>query len=51
MTPTAITPEALKAWSSDYENSPERQVATLALAKTDINSVNYVARASFAMRH
>ena len=51
MKPTAITPEELKAWSEGYAASPERQVATMALARTDINSVNTVPQGNFAMRH
>ncbi len=47
----AITDAALAAWSEAYENSPERQLATMALARTDLNSVDVVGRAAMEMKH
>ncbi|MBQ8952643.1 MAG: C1 family peptidase [Clostridia bacterium] len=50
MKQTPITCEQLTAWSSDFNGCPQRQLATLALSKTDINAVTYVPKAGFAMR-
>ncbi len=45
-----VTPEQLNAWSRNYQASPERQLATLALSKTDLYDVSFVSKAAFAMR-
>ena len=50
MQQTPITPEQLAAWSQSYNGSESRQIATLAMSKTDLNDVCYVSRAAFAMR-
>ena len=44
-----ITNDQLRAWSADYQGSPERQMATLAFAKTDLKDTVYSAKDSFAM--
>lgn len=41
--PKAITKELLKEYSDSYNGSTERQMATLAFAKSEINDVSYVA--------
>ena len=46
-----ITPELLNSWSEDYRGSEVRQLATLAMSKTDLNDVCYVSKAAFGMRH
>ncbi|MDO5327478.1 MAG: C1 family peptidase [Clostridia bacterium] len=51
MQKTPITAEQLQAWSENYQSSQARQIATLALAKQDVNDAAYVSKASFAMRH
>ena len=51
MQKTPITAEQLKAWSENYQASEARQIATLALAKQDVNDAAYAAKAGFAMRH
>ena len=50
MKQTPITQEQLQAWSADYNASENRQLATLALSKADLNDVSYVGKAAFAMR-
>ena len=50
MKQTPITCEQLSAWSSDFNSCPQRQLAMLALSKTDVNTVSYVPQAGFAMR-
>ena len=50
MKQTPITCEQLSAWSSAYQSSPERKLATLALSKTAINDVMFVSKAANAMR-
>ncbi len=47
---TPITPEQLTAWSGDFHACGERQVAAMALSRTDLNTVAYVPQAAFAMR-
>ena len=50
MKQTPITQAQLAAWSDNYNGCPQRQLATLALSKTDINAVSYVPQGGFAMR-
>ena len=50
MKQTPVTQAQLDAWSESYNASGERQLATLALSKTDINAVTYVQKAAFAMK-
>ena len=50
MKQTPITQEQLSRWSADYQSSAERQLATLALAKADLNDVAFVPAAAQAMR-
>ena len=45
----AISAEKLDAWSKAYAGSAERQLATLAFAKTDLNDAAYSVRDAFAM--
>lgn len=47
---TPITQEQLAAWSESYNGSESRQIATLAMSKTDLNDVCYVSKAAFGMR-
>lgn len=47
----SITEEQLARWSAQYEASPERQLATLSLSKTELNDVAFVSKGAFAMRH
>ena len=51
MQKTPITQEQLNAWSEAYQGSEARQIATLALSKTDVNDACRVSSAAFAMRH
>ena len=44
----AISKKDLKKWSSAYQHSVERKMATLALAKNDLNSIAYSAKDAFA---
>ncbi len=46
----SITSEMLNHWSEHYQGSEIRQMATLALSKTGVNTAAYVPRAGFAMR-
>lgn len=50
MNPTPITEAQLESWSADYQGCPQRQLATLALAKTNLNDVAFVSKGAFAMR-
>ena len=50
MKPTPVTQEQLSRWSAAYQSSAERQLATLALAKADLNDVAFVPAAAQAMR-
>ena len=45
MKATPITAEQLNAWSEDYRNSEARQLATLALGKTDLKDAIFSSRA------
>ncbi len=45
-----VTTDQIGKWSKKYGKSKERQIAKLALSKTDLNEVIYVSEASFAMR-
>ena len=51
MQKTAITREQLAEWSSHYQGSEARQIATLALSKTDVDQVSFVSKAAFALRY
>ncbi len=44
-----ITDDQLKNWSASYNNSTERRLATLAMAKTDLKDVSYDIANSFDM--
>ena len=44
-----ISNTQLSAWSASYHASPERQMATLALSKHDLNEVSYSPADGFAM--
>ncbi len=50
MNPKAVSTDQLARWSEEYASSGERQIATLALSKSELNSVDYVSKAEFAMR-
>ena len=50
MKATPITQELLSAWSQDYNASEARQLATLALGKTDLKDAIFSARDAFAMQ-
>ncbi|MBQ9197294.1 MAG: C1 family peptidase [Clostridia bacterium] len=50
MKKTPITLEQLEAFSRQYQSSPARQLATLALSKTDLSDAAYAPQAGFAMR-
>lgn len=50
MKPTPITPELLGDWSAHYQQSAQRQLATLALAKGNLNDVAFVPGLAAAMR-
>ena len=51
MKKTPITSELLSQWSADYASDMPRQVATLALSKTDINDVMFSNQGAWRMRH
>ncbi len=51
MKATPITQEQLNRWSENYQSSQERQIATLALSRTDLKDVIFVSEAAFAMRN
>ena len=46
-----VTQTALKNWSKAYQASPERQIATMALFRSDMNQVDMCSEAAFRMRH
>ena len=46
-----ITESMLKKYSEAYNASPERQLATMALAKSELPNVCFVSGAEYAMRH
>ena len=50
MEATPITSELLARWSADYRADDRRQLATLALAKHDVNEVAFVSAGAQAMR-
>ena len=50
MKATPITAEQLNAWSEDYRNSEARQLATLALGKTDLKDAIFSSKGAFAMQ-
>ena len=50
MKATPITAEQLNAWSEDYRNSEARQLATLALGKTDLKDAIFSSQGAFAMQ-
>ena len=50
MKATPITQELLSAWSQAYNASEARQLATLALSRTDLKDVIFVSKAAFAMQ-
>ena len=50
MQKTPITQQQLSAWSEAYRASQARQIATMALAKTDVDQACFVSPAAFAMR-
>ena len=50
MEATPITSELLARWSADYNADERRQLATLALAKHDVNEVAFVSAGAQAMR-
>ena len=50
MKQTPVTCEQLTKWSDQYQNCPQRKLATLALAKTALNDVTYVSSAAYQMR-
>ena len=49
MSQTPITTNDLRAWSDSYSADPQRQLATLALSRTDAKDVIYSAKNAFAM--
>ncbi len=49
MNATPITAEALGDWSKAYAESAERQLATVALSKTDLQEIIFSAQGSFAL--
>jgi len=49
MKPSPITEKELQSWSRDYRESPERQLATLALSKTSVKDAIYSVGDSFRM--
>ncbi len=46
----AVTEKALKTWSKAFQDSSERQIATMALAKSDLTQVDVVSQNAAAMR-
>ena len=46
-----ITSDQLAQWGERYQASPERRLATLALSKSELNSVAFVNRSAGALRH
>ena len=49
MNPKPLTNRLIGDWSKIYRDTPERQLAALALSKTDANDVAYSAAHSYAM--
>lgn len=47
---TPITEKQLTQWSADFNGSTQRQIAALALSKTELKDVTYVAKAAFGMQ-
>ena len=47
---TPITEAQLESWSDSFQGCPQRQLAALALSKTNLNDVAFVSKGSFAMR-
>ena len=50
MKQTPITEKQLADWSADFNGCPQRQIAALALSKTELKDVTYVVKSSFAMQ-
>lgn len=50
MNHTPITEDLLEKWTAGFRGCPQRQLATLALAKSDISDVAFVSKGAFAMR-
>ena len=46
-----ITSAQLAQWEERYQASPERRLATLALSKSELNSVAFVNKSAGALRH
>ena len=46
---TPITEGQLNVWSQGYNNCPQRQLATMALSKTEFNNVAFQPKNAFAM--
>ena len=46
-----VSEQLLSQWSEAYRNSPERQMATMALSRSDLNSVDVVPNQAAKMRH
>ena len=46
-----ITSSQLAQWDERYQASPERRLATLALSKSELNSVAFVGKSAGALRH
>ena len=46
-----ITDKQLARWSEGYRQSPERRLATLALSRTELDSVAFVGKSAGALRH
>ena len=50
MKQTPVTQELLAKWSAEYRGSEARQLATLALSKTDLKDAIFASPAAFAMQ-
>lgn len=50
MNHTPITEDLLEKWTAGFRGCPQRQLATLALAKSDISDVAFVSKGASAMR-
>ena len=48
MKQTPITEQQLATWSEGFNSCPLRQMAMLALSKTDLNTVTYSPKNAFA---
>ena len=46
MNHTPITEELLEKWTAGFRGCPQRQLAALALAKSDINDVAFVSKSA-----